>query len=244
MSGARSGPGRRLWGGLLPTLLCGWSAFALGAGDTSGAPVLAQNARGAIHVQTPEELEQSYWNRIKDSTDPTDFEEYSRQFPDGAHRAEASVMARRLKKAEPSVQAPAASTARQAPTPTTPAPADDTQRFAVAHKHTFSWCYGYLVVSRDSVRFEVAQPASDQSHGFSAKPPEVTAEQWVVLGSPQAGIELTAGGHTYIFVWLTDPDEVRSGSARRLTPPQGLRPYRMLTALALAKVGSPATVAH
>jgi hypothetical protein len=72
---ARSGPGRRRWGGFLPTLLCGWSALALAAGDTSGPPVLAQNARGAIHVQTPEELEQSYWNRIKDSTDPTDFEE-------------------------------------------------------------------------------------------------------------------------------------------------------------------------
>jgi hypothetical protein len=47
-------------------------------------------------VQTPGELEQSFWNRIKDSDDPADFAEYRRQFPKGVHAAEASLMARKL----------------------------------------------------------------------------------------------------------------------------------------------------
>ena len=49
-------------------------------------------------MQTADELEQSFWNRIKDSSDPADFTEYKAQYPTGAHAAEASLMLRRLER--------------------------------------------------------------------------------------------------------------------------------------------------
>lgn len=54
-------------------------------------------AVGGLHVQTAGELEQEYWNRIKDSTDRTDFSDYQKQFPQGPHAAEAALRLRQLK---------------------------------------------------------------------------------------------------------------------------------------------------
>ncbi len=60
-------------------------------------PPAAPSAAGdAIHVQSSDELEQSFWNRIKDSTDPADFKDYTKQYPSGAHIGEAQLMLRRL----------------------------------------------------------------------------------------------------------------------------------------------------
>ncbi len=56
----------------------------------------ATRATDALHVQTAGELEQSFWNRIKDSTDPTDFSDYEQQFPKGPHSAEAALLRRKL----------------------------------------------------------------------------------------------------------------------------------------------------
>ena len=50
---------------------------------------------GSIQVDSTGELEQSYWNRIKNSTDPRDFEDYSRAFPTGLHSAEAALLGRK-----------------------------------------------------------------------------------------------------------------------------------------------------
>ena len=61
------------------------------ATNSSAAP-----AAPSVRVSSASELEESYWARIKDSTDPDDFKEYGRQFPKGAHAAEASLMARKL----------------------------------------------------------------------------------------------------------------------------------------------------
>jgi uncharacterized caspase-like protein len=52
-----------------------------------------------IHVESAGELEQEFWNRIKDSTDPADFSDYTKQYPQGAHAAEAALTMRRLKRA-------------------------------------------------------------------------------------------------------------------------------------------------
>jgi len=57
---------------------------------------VAAIAPDAIHVQSADELEQSFWNRVRDSTDAADFTEYQRQFPHGLHSAEASLMERKL----------------------------------------------------------------------------------------------------------------------------------------------------
>ncbi|MBV9696438.1 MAG: caspase family protein [Gammaproteobacteria bacterium] len=70
------------------------SAAPSPSAGTSGGAI----ASDAIHVQTGNELEQSFWNRIKDSTDAADFKDYTRQFPQGGHVAEAQLMVRRLER--------------------------------------------------------------------------------------------------------------------------------------------------
>ena len=64
----------------------------------------------AIHVATSGELDQSFWDRIKDSTDPADFKDYGQQFPKGLHAAEATLMVRRLNR-NTTASAPAAAAA-------------------------------------------------------------------------------------------------------------------------------------
>ncbi len=58
-----------------------------------------------IHVQSAAELDQSFWERIKDSTDPADFTDYRTQFPKGLHAAEAGLMARKLTRAATAARA-------------------------------------------------------------------------------------------------------------------------------------------
>jgi uncharacterized caspase-like protein len=57
---------------------------------TPGAPAPAR------HVDNASELEQAYWDRIKDSTDPADFNDYKTQYPNGPHAAEAALLLRKL----------------------------------------------------------------------------------------------------------------------------------------------------
>jgi hypothetical protein len=61
-----------------------------------GAAAAASPRPDGIPVESSGELEQAYWNRIKNSTDRRDFEEYSRAFPAGPHTAEAALLARKL----------------------------------------------------------------------------------------------------------------------------------------------------
>jgi len=68
-----------------------------------------------VHVQTADEREQTYWDRIKDSTDPADFADYKKQFPTGPHAAEAALMLRKLSRAPATTPAPARVAAVTAP---------------------------------------------------------------------------------------------------------------------------------
>jgi hypothetical protein len=47
-------------------------------------------------VDTPEQIEQQFWNRIRDSQDSADFEDYLKQYPQGRFVAEARLMVRKL----------------------------------------------------------------------------------------------------------------------------------------------------
>jgi uncharacterized caspase-like protein len=58
----------------------------------AGAPA------AAIHVPTAAELDESYWQGIKGSTDANDFSAYISSFPKGMHVAEAQMMQHRLAK--------------------------------------------------------------------------------------------------------------------------------------------------
>lgn len=71
-------------------------ATTASASPTPAAPAAPGAASDAIHVQSTDELEQSFWNRIKDSADAADFKDYARQYPSGAHLGEAQLMLRRL----------------------------------------------------------------------------------------------------------------------------------------------------
>jgi uncharacterized caspase-like protein len=77
-----------------------------------GAPGAAANAApapaaAAIHVPTPAELDESYWQGIKGSTDASDYTSYSKSFPKGMHVAEAEMMTRRLTRSAAASSAPA-----------------------------------------------------------------------------------------------------------------------------------------
>jgi hypothetical protein len=67
------------------------------AGNGGGKAAAASGATAAIrHVDDAGELEQAYWDRIKDSTDPADFKDYKTQYPNGPHAAEAALLLRKL----------------------------------------------------------------------------------------------------------------------------------------------------
>ncbi len=70
----------------------GAPAAAAGAGNTVAAAA-------AIHVPTGAELDESYWQGVKGSTDASDFTSYTTSFPKGMHVAEAQMMARKLSRA-------------------------------------------------------------------------------------------------------------------------------------------------
>lgn len=75
-----------------------------------GAPGVATAASSptaaAIHVPTAAELDESYWQGIRSSTDPSDFTSYTKSFPKGMHLAEAEMMTRRLSRAAGANSAP------------------------------------------------------------------------------------------------------------------------------------------
>lgn len=68
-----------------------------------------------VHVQTADEREQAFWDRIKDSADPADFTDYKKQYPNGPHAAEAGLMLRKLSRAPAPVSSPTTVAAATAP---------------------------------------------------------------------------------------------------------------------------------
>jgi hypothetical protein len=65
----------------------------------------------SIHVPTPAELDESYWQGIKSSTDASDFTSYTKSFPKGLHVAEAEMMTRKLSRTAAAKSAPPAASA-------------------------------------------------------------------------------------------------------------------------------------
>lgn len=80
--------------------------FPKGAGTAAAAGAAAAAAPSARHVDNQIELEQSYWDRIKDSTDPADFKDYMAHYPNGAHAGEAALLSRKLSRTMASTAQP------------------------------------------------------------------------------------------------------------------------------------------
>ena len=74
----------------LPKSASGATAASAVAAATAATP----NAPNGRHVDNVNELEQSYWDRIKDSTDPADFKDYKTQYPNGPHAGETALLLR------------------------------------------------------------------------------------------------------------------------------------------------------
>jgi uncharacterized caspase-like protein len=90
-----------------------------GAAAAGAAPSLSPSAAtSARHVDSQNELEQSYWDRIKDSTDAADFKDYMAHYPNGAHAGEAALLSRKLNRATASTQTPPAAAPAAAPAAT------------------------------------------------------------------------------------------------------------------------------
>ncbi len=86
-------------------------------GKPSGAPAAAlASTNPAPHVDNPAEVEQAYWDRIKDSTDAADFRDYAKTFPSGPHLAQSNLALRKLTRAPAATATPVStSTAPIAP---------------------------------------------------------------------------------------------------------------------------------
>ncbi|MFI4878379.1 MAG: caspase domain-containing protein [Steroidobacterales bacterium] len=85
--------------------------FFVPPGHAAPPPAAPSATASTIHVQTSDELEQSFWDRIRESTDPQDYADYKKQFPQGAHAGEAALQLRRLKRAAAPKTAPVARSA-------------------------------------------------------------------------------------------------------------------------------------
>ena len=81
-----------------------------------------------------------------------------------------------------------------------------TFRFAAAHQHAATGCYGYLYISRNEIWYEVKAPASDGNHAFRYPRSTLTeARQWRFIGStmPEVEFKFSHGG-TYHFFRLRE----------------------------------------
>jgi hypothetical protein len=99
------------------------------ANAAAAAGAATPNAPSAgRHVDSANELEQSYWDRIKDSNDAADFKDYETQYSNGSHVAEANLLIRKLSRSK----AAAGDTATRS---VAPAAADGGSAIATAAGH-------------------------------------------------------------------------------------------------------------
>lgn len=167
-------------------------------------PAGAAAAAAPVRVQSAGELEQSFWDRIKDSTDPADFADYTRTFPHGAHSGEAALLSRKLKR--PAAGAMADTRPRE---PAAAAVADTRPREA-PQPHRSEGCEGAVGVWNWSVTGKVEITAGHQLHWTpppgSNAPPVIgtwscasSAERRVALRCPTGFVDtltLSSDGRT------------------------------------------------
>jgi hypothetical protein len=147
--------------------------FRAGAPETanSGAPA------AAIHVPSAAELDESYWQGVKTSTDAADFTSYTKNFPKGMHVAEAEMMARKLARAAP-LKTAASDSPRGGAVPGGPYPATGTTSLAPGVTGT-----GTVVVNKDGT-IETFDALGNRSHATLnlSDPEHVTGTAITQLG--------------------------------------------------------------
>jgi hypothetical protein len=142
----------------------------------------AQPAAASIHVPSAAELDESYWQEVKGSSDASDFASYTKNFPKGMHVAEAEMMGRKLERtaATPKASAPAAAAraAKIALVPGGPFPAWATSSLlpGVVGRPT-------LIINKDG-SIDCADAFGNRSHAVLniSDPNNITGKQATHLG--------------------------------------------------------------
>ena len=124
--------------------------------------------------------------------------------------------------------------ARQAAAPPaaqTASAANDPQavRFALAHQHTASWCFGYLYVSPTAISYVESTPPKDQGHSFNFQLAQITTlGRWNYAQQNLNALELKFGKATYHFWWMANEQVVQTGRSYQWNPPDAADPQQLI----------------
>lgn len=125
----------------------------------------------------------------------------------------------------------AAAQAAPPPAGQTASAANDPQavRFALAHQHTASWCFGYLYVSPTAISYAESTPAKDQAHSFNFQLSQITTlGRWNYGQQNLNALELKFGKATYHFWWMANEQVVQTGRPYQWNPPDAADPQQLI----------------
>lgn len=79
-------------------------------------------------------------------------------------------------------------------------------RFPVAHWHRTTGCYGYLYITRSTIRYEEKTPPNNRDHSFELPSASlVSTKQWSFLFKPFPAVELKfKNGKSYPFFYIRE----------------------------------------
>jgi serine/threonine protein kinase len=79
-------------------------------------------------------------------------------------------------------------------------------RFPVAHWHRTTGCYGYLYITRSTIRYEEKMPPNNRDHSFELPSASlVSTKQWSFLFKPFPAVELKfKNGKSYPFFYIRE----------------------------------------
>jgi hypothetical protein len=197
------------------------------------AGATATGAAEAVRVQSAGELEQSFWDRIKDSSDPQDFADYAKSFPNGSHSAEAALLSRKLKRQAATAGGAAATPAVATATPPTTAPAapvvaKDTRPRAPANPFRPDGCDGVIGAWNWSITGTVEFSPEHQMHWTpppGSNAPPVTGT-WSCTSAAERRIELRWPTGFVDTLTLSNDGRTLSGRSSAGIPVMGARAGR------------------
>lgn len=196
----------------------------------AGATATAAAAAVPVRVQSAGELEQSFWDRIKESSDPADFDDYTKSFPNGAHRAEAALLSRKLKRQTAPAAGVAAAPAAASPPPPVAATAaaavaKDTRARAPASQFRAEGCDGVIGVWNWSVTGTVEFSPGHQMHwrppSGSSAPPAIGT--WTCASAAERRLELRWPTGFVDTLTLSSDGRTLSGRSSAGIPVMGAR---------------------
>jgi hypothetical protein len=139
------------------------------------------------------------------------------------------------------IQSVASNAMCQASSPTNVASDPQAVRFAVAHQHTGSWCFGYLYVSPAAISYVVTTPAKDQNHSFTFQRSQITSvKPWVRDQQTLKAVRFTIGNTAYHFWWMPNEEVVQTGRPYQWNPSDAADPQQLIATI-LGPNGLPTT---